>query len=164
MRSVAVVLVVVVAGLAGCSESAEVPEPDPLEAACAVVTDFDEIRDAYNMLEQKLEDAGYRYSPNRTMSDQVIYREWRTANMAALEQLRDAVTVVIVDARGLIASANPYGSVVLRYAQDRQEFYQYIVVTSTGAIVQREFDSASAEYEVVRERCSDSAQGAAEPT
>ena len=59
------VLVLVVAGLAGCSESAEVPEPDPLEAACAVVTDFDEIRDAYHVLDQKLEDAGYLYSPNQ---------------------------------------------------------------------------------------------------
>ena len=46
------------------------------------------------------------------MSNQRIYREWRTTNRDVFEQLRDDVTVVIVDARGLVAIANPYGSVI----------------------------------------------------
>ena len=79
------------------------------------------------------------------MSDQRIYREWRTANRDVFEQLRDDVTVVIVDARGLVATANPYGSVILRYALDRQGFYQYIIDTMIGRIVQGEFTSANAE-------------------
>lgn len=162
MRRVAVVLVLAAIGLAACSELPKEPEPDPLEAACAIVTDFDEIRAAFHALDQELEDAGYLYYSSEF--NQAIYREWRTANIAALEQLRDDTTVVIVDARGLAAMANPYGSVILRYAQDRQEFYQYIIDTPNGGLVEVGFDSTSAEYDVVSERCNDSVQGASEPT
>ncbi len=102
-------------------------------------------------------------SPNQIRPDHRIYRQLRTANTATLEQLRDDATVTIVDARGLVAIANPYGSVIPAICTGPPGVLSIHQRHHERGIVQGEFDSVDAEGELVSERCNNSDQGASEP-
>lgn len=165
LRQVSGILLVAVAMLAAsCStfsadQTTTTTEPSPLDEACLVVADFTVVLDAADVLRNKLEDLGYVFpksSPSATQRN--IYRQWRTAELATWEAVLGDATSVVVDARGLEEMANPFGSTILEYATDRRDFYSYIVDTPTGGIIRNEdYDAASAEYGVVRDRCDEAA-------
>ena len=146
---------------AGCSafnadQTTTTTEPSPLTVACAVVADFTAVLDAEDVLVAKLDEAGYTFNPR---VNKVIYKEWREAELEAWESVLDDTTAVVVDARGLVETSNPYGSTILEFAKDRRDFYNYVVSTVGGGIIRDdEYRAVKAEYGVVQDRCEEAEQ------
>ena len=145
--------------VASCSPTTDdTPDPDPLVEACIVVDAIEEVLASFHELSAELEEAGYRFTSNPRPSENVLYRQWRVDHLDALEKVRDEVTVLIVDARGLVVDANRYGGIIMNYAQNRQNHIEYILDTADGGLVRGEFSSVLAEYDVVQQRCVESGE------
>jgi len=142
--------------LFGCSdsgESAESTAPEPLDDACPVVEAAEVIIAHEEAVFAALEEAGYSFTQGDDSPSQGrIFRAWRSEHSEDLEALRDDVVPVVVDARGLVAKGNPYGVSLLRYVENRLEFYVALVDAEFDEVVRR-YSQDEAEYEEVLGRC-----------